>query len=351
MPMPHPARVLSTRPLRWLAIFGAPWLIAASTPRYDWSSADISYLKDSPYFAEAAPSRALCRRLIDREPAPSERPDRAQTAALRDCDSEALLYGIGRPADPVAARRCAILERDDEVDTPNAYFSGSGILAVAYANGWGGARDIDRAIHMACGIDDAASATEDRIEHLQALAGKPVAKPFAICDDISSGASGGVCAAHHAKLREQDRQRLMAGWQRNWPAPRRAAFARTYASMTAYAETAHDLDCYGGTAAAQCAIDGTQADLDRFVAKIGALLGRNPPPPVSRVERRINAATATDRWQKQLAEMDDRTRPAFIENGRRTIAARARFERDLLAFAATIPGVTSHQARRSFADL
>lgn len=73
--------------LRWVAIVCTPWLIAASTPRYDWSSADISYLKNSPYFAEAAPSRALCRRLIDREPDASERPDKAQAAALKGCYS------------------------------------------------------------------------------------------------------------------------------------------------------------------------------------------------------------------------------------------------------------------------
>lgn len=333
--------------LRWLAIISTPWLIAASTPRYDWSSADISYLKNSPYFAEAAPSRALCRRLIDREPDASERPDKAQAAALKDCNSEALLYGIRRPADPVAARRCAILERDEETDTPNAYFAGSGILAVAYANGWGGPRDLDRAIHMACGIDDAASATEDRIGHLQAMAGKP----FAICDDISSGAGGAICAAHHARLRDQSRRRLIAGWARAWPAARRIAFDRAYASMTTYAETAHDLDCHGGTAAAQCTIDGRQTDLDRFVTKIGALLGRNAPPPVPPVNRRANAATDADRWQRRLADVDDRERLDVMENGRRTIAARAAFERDLLAFAATVPGLTAHRARRSFADL
>ncbi|WP_294304714.1 hypothetical protein [uncultured Sphingomonas sp.] len=132
----------------------------------------------------------------------------------------------------MAARRCAILERDEETDTPNAYFSGSGILAVAYANGWGGAHDIDRAIHMACGIDDAASATEDRIRHLQAMAGKPGGKSFAICDDISSGASGGICASHHARLRDQSRRRLIAGWTRAWPTARRIAFGHAYASMT-----------------------------------------------------------------------------------------------------------------------
>ncbi|MCT8001412.1 hypothetical protein NZL82_05910 [Sphingomonas sanguinis] len=351
MSTPRLASAMLPGSLRWLTMASAPWLIASSATRYDWSTADLSYLDGSPYRAEAAPSQALCRKLIDREPAASERPSAAQATALKDCDSEALLYGIGRPADPMAARQCAMLERDSGSDKPNPYFTGPGILAVAYANGWGGPRDIERAIHMACGIDDAPAATQDRIANLSRLSNASGAKPFDICADASSGASGGLCASHDARLQDQSRARTIAIWQRSWTASRRTAFDRAYANMADYARTAHDLDCFRGTAAAECTIRGTQKDLDRFLAKVGALLGRNPPPPVPPIEARTNAATAADRWAKQVAELDKDDRPDFQENGRKTVAARARFERDLLAFAATIPGTTPHRTRQLFSDL
>ncbi|WP_454279161.1 hypothetical protein [Sphingomonas sp. Marseille-Q8236] len=51
-----------------------------------------------------------------------------------------------------------------------------------------------------------------------------------------------------------------------------------------------------------------------------------------------------------MAELDKDDRPDFQDNGRKTVAARARFERDLLAFAATIPGTTPHQTRQLFSN-
>ena len=255
-------------------------LTAASAPRYDWSTTDLSYIGDDGRTPAVKATRALCARLIDLAPPASNGPDPTQATAHHDCDSEALLYGIGRPADPVAARRCAWMEYgrpQDEASLP--YFDGPGILAVAYANGWGGPRNLDLAIHMACGIEDAPAATLARIQHLQKLASQgPEATPFSICDDISSGMSGGVCAAHNARLADRDRGRTIALWKRDWSPARRAAFARVYASMADYAETAHDLDCHGGTAAAQCAIDGAQGDMARFMTRIGALLGHHVAP-------------------------------------------------------------------------
>ncbi|WP_294240031.1 hypothetical protein [uncultured Sphingomonas sp.] len=333
----------------------AAMLTAASAPRYDWSTADLSYVGGVAALRGAAASRALCARLIALRPPPADIADTRQAKALERCSSEALLYGIGHPADPVAARRCAwreyaIAQSDD--GPPLDYFRGAGILAVAYANGWGGPRDMDMAIHMACGIDDAPAAMQARIDHLRALARNgPGRKPFRICDDISSGMSGGVCAAHAASFRDQDRAHIVARWKRSWSPARRAAFDTVLASMTAYAEAAHTLDCHGGTAATQCTIDGVESDLTRFTAKIGALLGQNPSPAVPPLAERSNAATDAAGWAQFMRQLPPDERALYETNGHQTIAARARFERDLLAFTATIPGITPHQTRQLFSDL
>ncbi len=52
-----------------------------------------------------------------------------------------------------------------------------------------------------------------------------------------------------------------------------------------------------------------------------------------------------------LRDMPADDRPVYEENGRKTRAARSRFERDLLAFAATLPGTTPHRTRPLFSDI
>lgn len=334
-----------------MAVLLAAPLVAASAARYDWSAADLAWLTDAKYRTEAEPSRAACARVIGAEPPAADRPTPAQAAALKGCDSEALLFGIGRLADPAAARKCAILERDRGTDTNLAYFRGPGILAVAYANGLGGARDLDVATHMACGVDDAVAATEGRIADLQARRAQRGAKPFGMCDAATSGASGAVCADHEARLADRRRAAAIAVLERGWPPARRAAFDRAYASLQDYARIAHDMDCFRGTGQAACTIEGVERDKTHFLAKVGAMLGRNPPPRVPRIGSRQNAATAPEQWQALVADAGAEERPWYVENGRKTIAARARFERDLLAFAATVPDATPHATRALFADL
>jgi hypothetical protein len=325
---------------------------AATTPRYEWSRAAFTYFQNDPKgLAEAAPTRAFCAQAIASEPPAADRPSPAQAKALAGCDSEALYYGIGRAADPVSARRCAILERDGEEGEQLPYFSGSGILAVAYANGQGASRDLKIATHMACGIDDAVAATQARVTQLQKLASSTVnTEPFGICDHATSGISGGVCAAHDAELENQVRARGIADLERGWTKERIVAFNRTYASARAYAELSHELDCYRGTGAVGCTIAGTQRDLGRFLAKVKALLRKGSLPIAPTEQDRANAATAPRAWRQLVAELPADDRETYVDNGKQVVAARAKFERDLLAFSATIPGSKAHEVRSMFAD-
>lgn len=325
--------------------------IGASTARYDWSTRDPGPASSPKEQADIASTRAACAGVIKAEPVVEDHPTPAQAAGLKNCDAEALLYGIGRPADPIAARRCAIVQRERNPDTNTAYFEGPGILAVAYANGLGGSRNLAVAIHMACGIADAPFATEGRITDLQAQRGSASSKPFAICEAATSGVSQGVCADHDARLADAARGVRIAKLEQGWPARRRTAFDEAYRRLQTYSNVAHELDCFGGTAHAACTIDGIEKDKGRYLNKVDALLGRNPPPKIPAIADRRNAATTPAAWQALVADVDPDHRAWYEINGQKTIAARERFEQALLAFAATVPGTTPHAARVLFADL
>ena len=206
---------------RWIAASCALLLTAAASApqRYDWGAEKLAETYGAEIASDAASTQNACRGRLTAEPPASDWPSTSERSGLKDCDSEALFYGIGRPADPVAARKCALIEREQEVG-PNApdfaglgysYFSGTGILAMIYANGTGAARNLDVAIHMACGVEDAPAASESRIgELLERQAGKGRGGSFEICEDATSGVSAGYCAGHADRLAEQSRKQQIA---------------------------------------------------------------------------------------------------------------------------------------------
>jgi hypothetical protein len=279
----------------------------------------------------------MCARVIDAGPPRRDYPTPAQATALKGCDGEALLYGIGRPADPGKARHCALLQRQAPRGEFLDYFAGAGILSVIYANGRGVPKNLDIATHMACGVSDAPAATDGRVQHLASLRTKAEAAAFGICDDATSGAAGGNCAYHEAKLAEQARNRRIAALSRGWSATQRALFLKAYRSMTAYADLFHELDCYGGTLAAGCQIGGREQDVENFLSRIEALrrgdrLRPARPPTHSQEDTPPDPAEEAAAWRKALAEMPANDRRVYEANERKTDAARKTLEADLIAF-------------------
>ncbi|MBU6393181.1 MAG: hypothetical protein KGQ75_01265 [Sphingomonadales bacterium] len=333
---------------------------AASAPqRYDWGAENL----DPSYFgadvaAEASSTQKVCQAQLAAEPPASDGPTPDDRVRLKECDSEALYYGIGIPADPVAARKCAMIEREREIG-PNAqefaglgysYFSGTGILAMIYANGAGTPRNLDVAIHMACGVEDAPAASEGRIQALlERLAGKGGSKPFEICDNATSGVSEGYCADHLNRIEDQTRKRRIAAFGATWPEPLRRAFDRVYASFSRYAETAHDMDCFGGTAHAACTIAGASADQTDFLRRIEALAaGHRPQRRFPQEGESLSPALAP----LDLREVPKEERALYRSNYEETVAARAAFEKDLVAFMrAAFPTWSAHDVRVMFRDL
>lgn len=345
---------MATTAIRAATIALAAWVLTASGRVEDWSTRDLSYLSSD---AEFAFSRAICAHVLDAEPPAADLPTVAERKALKDCDSEALYFGIGMPADPAKARRCAAIERlsgGDLGDGGIHLLDGAGMLMTVYANGRGATRNFDVAIHMACQLDDAPAAMDFRIKHLAELQRKHwTGSDFNGCDDITSGESGGVCAEFQAKLARQVRAARIARLGQRWTVVQRALFDRAYTRFADYAGTAHDMDCFQGTAHAQCQIGGQEDDTERFLKRVELLAaGRPVPKDEPKAEDGVNPATDSTRWKAMVRDMYPEDRGFYENNRTETIAKRARFETALIAFAKSVfPRLAPHEVRAMFADL
>jgi uncharacterized protein YecT (DUF1311 family) len=252
-----------------LALALSASLAAGPAQRYDWADA-----KDE-YAAEYSASKALCRQLRDREPPAADRPNAAQAQALKGCDSEKLYYGIGIPADPVKARQCAFLEADKGDES---VFGGRTMLMMVYANGKGAARNLDVAIHLACGIEGAPAESHGRVTHLAALRRKAGSGGFDYCDDITSGLAGGYCAGHEENIAGAKREAAYAQLTAAWPPPHRQALARLRKAHEAFAQASGggEVD-HSGTLRAAMEIGAEEKLRDELLAMLRQLEAHRAP--------------------------------------------------------------------------
>jgi len=235
------------------------------------------------------PVRAVCDRTATL-PDPASDGPQAPAAALKDCDPVALYYGIGRPADPVAARQCALSERRQGEGGPS--LGGDAVLAMIYANGRGVRRNYDQAIRLSCSGSWAEAELQARVTHLLALKANPAcAGPggtaaegkggvcaFDFCDDITSGAMGGVCSDRDSRLAAVARKGRMARFQSGLTPDQRPAYAALSKAMEAYA-SAHggsetDLS---GTLRAAFIIEAEDAVRTAFETDLAALASGKAP--------------------------------------------------------------------------
>ncbi|HYE29741.1 MAG TPA: lysozyme inhibitor LprI family protein [Allosphingosinicella sp.] len=316
--------------MKWIVPLAALALAAPAEAPRDWGDANDEWTS-SPGFET---SKALCRKLRKREPPAADRPYAATAAALKGCDSEALYYGIGVTADPVRARQCAFLEA--EADN-GGVFAGRTMLMTVYANGRGARRNLDVAIHLACGLEGAPMESHGRVTHLAELRSQGwKGVDFHYCDDVTSGLAMGHCAAHEARMAGARREAALAAMAQRWTPAAQRAFVRLRAAHAAYVE-AHgsgEVDL-SGTARAAMAIEAEEALRDELVEVLERLRsGRALPTPASRLpaeDALLNAA-----YRKRLAEAEGEPYPgAVTREGIRT-AERAwlRYRDAFLAFAA-----------------
>jgi hypothetical protein len=152
-----------------------------------------------------------------------------------------------RPARPGATRCDATdlyyLKRDQETTSPaewgqvRACAEASGddaVLMMLHANGYGTPRDADRAIHHACKLNTAKAEMEARIAYLASPAAAADSQPFDLCDHITSGRMGGVCAAISEGRADRIRHARLERFAASLPPAARQPFARLRQAATAF---------------------------------------------------------------------------------------------------------------------
>ena len=134
-------------------------------------------------FAKSEDWYRHCMRALRAAPPPAP----ARRGTLR-CNATDLYY-LKRDQQATSAaewrqvRDCAEASGDDAV------------LMMLHANGYGTPRDAGRAIYHACRLDAAKAEMELRVGYLASPAAAADTHPFDLCDHITSGRMGGVCAA------------------------------------------------------------------------------------------------------------------------------------------------------------
>jgi hypothetical protein len=248
-------------------------LAGAAEPPWDWGETNDEWASSPGY----DPSKTLCRQLRGREPPPADRPDAATVAVLEGCDSEALYYGIGVPADPVRARQCAFIEAGRE--DGEGPFSGRAMLMTIYANGVGAKRDLDVAIRLACGVDGAPMESHGRVMHLAELKAEGwTGSDFHYCDDITSGLAGGYCAHHGARIAGAERAAALAALTAAWSEKEKLALGRLQRAHAAYAEARSygEIDL-GGTLRAAFQVEAEEALNDELLDMLRRLAAGDAP--------------------------------------------------------------------------
>ncbi len=179
-------------------------------------AATTTWADEAPTFSECAGPAKLAAPARDL-------PTAADRRRLRDCDSEALYYGIGAEADFVAARKCALIEAENPDPGPGIF--GAGVLMMIYANGRGVPQDLDLARKYACAMWSAPAELTGRLDHLQRIAdGDESTEPFDLCDDVTSGVMGGFCTAREERKSSVGRHDELTKIQASWSAPQLEAF-------------------------------------------------------------------------------------------------------------------------------
>jgi len=311
--------------------------LPAQPVAFDWGNSGGDQAGDPQY----ARSQALCRQLQGREPPAADRPDANAAASLRGCDAEALYYGIGVRRDPVRARLCAFTQ------TPSIPslepFAGRALLMTIYANGVGARRDVDVAIHLACGIAGLAPGEYDRrVTRLAALRdGGRRGPAFDYCDDIAGGLAGGLCAGHRAALARPQREAAMRAMIARWTPEERAAFEplrRAFEEFVA-ASAAGDL-ARSGSASVSLQSRLEQGLRDQF-AEMLQRLSAGRAPRLTAGEFRTEDLQLNQAYRARIADEGEYDAPGItVESIQNAQRAWLRYRDAFLAFAAVkYPGV------------
>ena len=219
---------------------------------------------------------------VANDPPASDGPPTGRRADLKDCDGEALLYGIGRAADPKEARFCAFVQRAvSSADQQSGLFDGNGLLMIIYANGMGVPRNRAVAVRLACvGVSGAEMEVDGWVPHLAGVVhSKLYSNVFSPCEDVESGYGLGVCAVHDARLADDARAKRIAKLSASLPEPARARFTDLVRAQTEWADNrGREETDQSGSDHIAVSTNETETQDDDFMAMLDRLRRRTPPP-------------------------------------------------------------------------
>ncbi|MDB5710698.1 MAG: hypothetical protein JWL96_2768 [Sphingomonas bacterium] len=205
---------------------------ASSPEKFNWGRQQDEW-SNNPQFAD---SKAACRRVGDPVMPVVDRPNAAETRALKGCDSEDFYYGDSVKVDDVRARHCAAIEAEHDPAAQET-LGGRTILMQLYANGRGVARNLDLATGYACTIDASPAEYEQRITHLERMRDAPDA--FDYCDDITSGFGLGLCTYRWSRGGAVERDRELRTLAAAFPKGSAPLYRAMKTAFDAFV-TAHD---------------------------------------------------------------------------------------------------------------
>jgi len=167
-------------------------------------------------------AKQICASVKDLKLPAADKPAPAEEKALASCVSLDAYFGLGQPADPVKARKCAYAEIDRGAKAP--LLGGKAILMMVYANGNGAARNYDAAIKLACELGGAPGDDAGRVYQLDRLKKQNwTGNNFSVCDHSSGREMYEQCAILTERFdkieRDQKFNALIAAWK---PAEKRA---------------------------------------------------------------------------------------------------------------------------------
>ena len=166
------------------------------------------------------------------------------------------------------------------------------VLMMLYANGYGVARDADRALYHACRLNTAKAEMEGRVAYLASSAAAADGQAFDLCDHITSGRMGGVCAAIDADRNDRLRARRLDRFAASLPAAARAPFARLRQAADAFArKSADEVDMTGTGAAGVAFRHAGQRDkefVDTLFKAASGRLARANAAQLARLDRQLN---------------------------------------------------------------
>ncbi len=163
-----------------------------------------------------------------------ERAAHGQSTARPCCDENHLYYGFGRAPAYQQALLCAYLHR---TESNHPFLTGSGTLAMLYANGDAVPQDYSLAIRFACEADrEGGQNTEQRVGRLEAPRdGKlPARTRFDVCDEQMSGAMDAYCEELQQSFADVGRARKLEALAARMPEKAREQLSALEAAERAF---------------------------------------------------------------------------------------------------------------------